>query len=69
MKGRPRLEGHVQMSVLVPCDIYRELHLLRVARGPCGAKLLPIGGLIREALLRYVACERDAARSIVNDAR
>ena len=55
MKGRPKLDAHIQMSVLVPCDLYRQLHMLRATRGACGDKLPPLGGLIREALSQYVA--------------
>lgn len=59
MRGRPKLDTHIQMSVLVPCDLYRQLHMLRVARAAYGAKLPPLGGLIREALTLYVAnCAR-----------
>lgn len=55
MKGRPKLAAHVQMSVLIAHDVYQQLHELRLARSACGAKLPPLGALVREALLDFVA--------------
>jgi hypothetical protein len=42
------------MSVLIPHDLYRQLHLLRVTRAGCGLKMPAVGQLIREALSEYV---------------
>ena len=54
MKGRPKLDAHVQMSVMIAHDVYRQLHELRLARSACGAKLPALGTLVREALTDYV---------------
>jgi hypothetical protein len=66
MKGRPKLDEHVQMSVLVPCDTYRQLHALRLSQTDYGAKLPSVGQLIRAALSSYV--ERASANNHTNSA-
>ena len=52
--SRPKFEGYVQLSVLIPGDVYHHLQLLRVARIGRGTKVPPVGELIREALVAYV---------------
>jgi hypothetical protein len=52
--GRPKKTGHVQVSVLIPHDVYHRLHELRLARSECGTKLPALGELLREALEAFV---------------
>ena len=54
-RGRPKIPSHVTMSVAIPHGVYRQLHELRLARSNPGAKLPPVGQLVREALARFVA--------------
>jgi hypothetical protein len=65
MRGRPKLDGHVQMSVLIPGSVYRDLHLLRVTRSSCGARLPSVGQLVREALEQFLGTADDQAGTSV----
>lgn len=65
MRGRPKLNAHVQMSVLIAHDVYRQLHELRLARSAYGTKLPAIGALVREALTDYVERSSQACAGVM----